>query len=142
MPEGVGYGANNPSGTGKSLNYIDDGIWAGWSGLIDPNNTTQEAFNFKSPQVPLMTNLTWTVNMVELTANRSINLEVKINGESVIYHAGQITAAGDFPGSFPANIGPFVIPPNSEVIVTLGTNEDANVDQHVTLAATGRVIPE
>lgn len=126
-------GGSNPSGTGATLVYAGNGIWAGWSGLVDPNNTSATAFQFKSPLLPLTINLTWTCNLVELTANRGVGIEVKLNGEVIMHHIGQITADGDFPGSFPNNIGPFVIPAESEIIITLSTSEDAAVDQYVTI---------
>jgi len=124
---------SNPSGIGAGLVYAGNGIWAGWSGLVDPNNTSQEAFNFKSPLLPLTANITWTCNLIELTANRAVGIEVKLNGEVIMHHIGQITANGDFPGSFPNNIGPFVIPSDSEIIVTISTTEDTAVDQYVTI---------
>jgi len=124
---------SNPSGTGATLVYAGNGIWAGWSGLVDPNNTSATAFSFKSPPIPITINLTWTCNLAELTANRAVSIQVELNGEIIMFHKGQQTANGDFPGSFPHNIGPFVIPAESEIVITLATTEDAAVDQFVTI---------
>ena len=128
----------NPSGTSTGLVYVGNNIWGAWSGLVDPTNATQEALKFKSPNVPLVMDMCWTVNFTDLTANRDILLQVKLNGELIIHHEGQQTSAGDFSVSFPVVIGPFVIPADSEVIVILGTSEDAGVNQFVTL--TGRMV--
>ena len=128
----------NPSGKSGTLVYVGNNIWGAWSGLVDPTNTTQEALKFKSPNVPLVMDLCWTVNFTDLTANRDILLHVKLNGELIMHHEGQQTSAGDFSVSFPVVIGPFVIPADSEVIVILGTSEDAGVNQIVTL--TGRML--
>jgi alpha-glucosidase (family GH31 glycosyl hydrolase) len=129
---------SNPTGTGNTLQYVGNNIWAAWSGLVDPTNTTKEALSFKSPNVPLIIDMVWTVNFTELTANRDVLLQVKLNGELIMHHEGQQTSAGDFSVSFPAVLGPYVIPADSEVVVILGTSEDAAVDQYVTL--TGRMI--
>jgi alpha-glucosidase (family GH31 glycosyl hydrolase) len=82
--------------------------------------------------------MVWTVNFTDLTSNRDILLQVKLNGELIMHHEGQQTNAGDFSVSFPVVIGPFVIPADSEVIVIVGTSEDAAVNQFVTL--TGRML--
>ena len=128
----------NPSGTSGTLVYVGNNIWGAWSGLVAPTNTTQEALKFKSPNAPFVMAMCWTVNFTDLTANRDILLQVKLNGELIMHHEGQQTSAGDFSVSFPVVIGPFVIPADSEVIVILGTSEDAGVNQFVTL--TGRMI--
>ena len=131
-------GGANPSGTSGTLVYVGNNIWGAWSGLVDPTNTTEEALKFKSPNVPLVMDMCWTVNFTDLTANRDILLQVKLNGELIMHHEGKQTSAGDFSVSFPVAIGPFVIPADSEVTVILGTSEDAGVNQFVTL--TGRML--
>jgi len=129
-------GAGNPAGftgTASTIEAMGGGVWAGWSGKQQPSNETVEAFNFLSPNTGLIVDLGWMVDFIDLTANRAVALEVKISNSVVMYVAGQLTAAGDFPVTFPFVIPPIVIPAQSQVIISVATTEDTAVDQYVTI---------
>ena len=83
--------------------------------------------------MPIRADLTWMVDITELTANRNLSLEIKFNDLVVLFWRAQLTVAGDFPDSFPFKIGPLGIMPQTHVVVTVGTNEDVAVDQYITL---------
>lgn len=119
--------------TGKGLRYIGNDLWAAFSGNVDPQNTTEVALDFLSPEQPIRADLTWMVDITELTANRNLSLEIKFNDLVILFWRAQLTIAGDFPDSFPFKIGPLGIMPQTRVVVTVGTNEDADVNQYITL---------
>ncbi len=136
-PGGGGpIGSGNPfTGTASTIEAMGNGVWGGWSGKQEPNNSSVEAFNFLSPNKGLIVELGWVADFNTLTAGRSVNMEVKLSGTVVAFMKGQLTSAGDFPVSFPYNFPGLVIPANSEVVITVGTNEDAAVDQYITIVA-------
>ena len=134
-PGGAG-GAGNPAsftGTASTLDAMGRGVWAGWSGQQPTSNETLEAFNFLSPNKGLIFELGWVADFASLTSGRYLSLEVKLNGTSVIFMRGQLTSANDFPVSFPYSFPPLVVPAQSDVLIIVGTNEDAAVDQYVTI---------
>jgi hypothetical protein len=130
MPEGVGYSYEADFSAGKEITYLGNGRWAGWSGLVDPASTSEDAFNFRSPDKPLLVNLTYGANFDEMTENHYIGIEVKIAGVSVFIARGEMTSSVGIWLSFPYVIGPFLIPKRSPVQVIM-TSSDAAVDQYV-----------
>ena len=134
MPEADYLSSANPPGVGKSLLYMGGNTWGAWSGNINPQSTTEVALDFTTPPKALRTHLIWAANFDQLSENRNISMELKINGSVVLYIKGENTGTGDFSVSFPYNLGPFIMPGLSEILVTMGS-DDAAVDQFITLAA-------
>ena len=134
-PGGGGpIGSGNPfTGPASTIEAMGNGVWAGWSGKQDPNNSSAEAFNFLSPNKGLIVEIGWMGDFAELTAGRYISCEVKLSNSVVLFMRGQLTSANDLPTSFPYTFPALVIPANSEVVITVATNEDDNVDQFVTI---------
>jgi len=122
--------------TGPILIYTEDGTHAyGFSGKLEPNNSNVVGFDFQSSDKTMIMKMGWTAEFLTLTAGRNISLEVKLNNVVIIKLSGQMTSANDFPVSFPYVFSPIIIPPTTNVIITVGTNEDAVVAQYVTLTA-------
>ena len=126
--------SSTPQATSKNLLHQGSGIWAAWSGNVNPSSTTEVALEFVTPPQALVTNLTWTPNFDQVAENRNISMEVKINGLVIMYVKGENTSSGDAFRSFPFNLGPFVMPALSEIVITVGS-DDAAIDQFITLHA-------
>lgn len=129
--EGSSY---NPPGTGKSLSHQGSGVWGAWSGNVNPSSATEVALDFVTPPKALTTNLIWTPNFDQVAENRNISMEVKMNDLVILFVKGENTSAGDAFRSFPFNLGPFVMPALSQIVVTVGS-DDAAIDQFITLYA-------
>jgi hypothetical protein len=119
-------------GGSKSLNNIGSHAY-GFSGSLEPNNSSVIGFDFHTSARGMILEMGWTAEFTSLTAGRYIGLEVKLNDVVVLKQDGQMTSANDFPVSFPYVFSPMLIPPNTNVIITVTTNEDAVVAQCVTL---------
>jgi len=121
-------------GASKTLNSIGSHAY-GFSGTLEPNNSSVVGFDFHTSDKGMIMQMGWTAEFSSLTAGRAISLEVKLNDIVVVKLEGQMTSANDFPVSFPYVFSPMLIPPRTNVIITVATNEDANVEQCVTLVA-------
>ena len=121
-------------GGSKTLNSIGSHAY-GFSGKLQPNNSTVIGYDFHTTDKGMILKMGWTAEFLTLTAGRNISLELKLNDIVVIKLSGQMTSANDFPVSFPYVFSPILIPPRTNVIITVGTNEDAIVAQYVTLTA-------
>ena len=130
MPEGVGYSYEADFSAGKELTYLGSGRWGGWSGLIQPNSGDADAFNCRSPDKPLLVNLTYGANLDQQGENAYIGIEVKIAGVSVFLARGEMTNQVGVWSSFPYIIGPFLIPKRSTLQVILTSSSNV-VDQYV-----------
>jgi len=121
-------------GGSQTLNSIGSHAY-GFSGSLEPNNSTVVGFDFHTSDRGMIIEMGWTAEFGSLTAGRFISMEVKLNNIVVVKLLGQMTSANDFPVSFPYVFSPMLIPPRTNVIITVGTNEDAVVAQCVTLTA-------
>jgi len=115
------------------ISYMGSDTWGGWSGLKQPNNNTVEAFNFHSPNKGLIVDMGWFINFDDVSSSKALELSVSLNGTTVILVRGEMTGNADYPDSFPFVIPSFIIPPESEVIVEVGTDETSAVANYVTL---------
>tara|TARA_R110002110_G_scaffold1323_1_gene5564 strand:- start:99 stop:503 length:405 start_codon:yes stop_codon:yes gene_type:complete len=122
-------------GGSKTLNNIGSHAY-GFSGSLEPNNSSVIGFDFHTSNKGMILEMGWTAEFTSLTAGRYVSLEVKLNDVVVLKQDGQMTSANDFPVSFPYVFSPMLIPPNTNVIITVSTNEDAVVAQCVTLKGT------
>jgi len=128
----VGF-ANSFTGPAEAIEAMGNGVWAGWSGLKQPNNSTVEAFNFLSPNKGLIVDMGWFVNFDDLSANTHLRFSVSLNGNTVIFVKGETDSNADFAESFPFVIPSFVIPSQSEVIALVGTDNNADTANYITL---------
>jgi len=121
-------------GRSQALNSIGSHAY-GFSGSLEPSNSSVVGFDFHTSDKGMIMEMGWTAEFLTLTAGRNISLELKLNNVVVIKLSGQMTSANDFPVSFPYVFSPILIPPRTNVIITVATNEDAVVAQYVTLTA-------
>ena len=137
MPEADYLSSANPPGVGKSLLYVGGDTWGAWSGVIKPaNGGTEIALEFTTPPKALRTNIIWAANFDQNNENAYIGIEVLIDGTIVILNRGETTSTGDFSVSFPYNLGPFILPGLSEIVIQVTASVGAGVDQFITLVAT------
>jgi len=129
-PGGV---SNSFTGTASTIEAMGNGIWAGWSGLKEPNNSTVEAFNFLSPNTGLIIETGWFVNFDGISSGKFLQIVVSLNGTTVIDQKGEMVGTADWPGTFPFVIPDFVIPSQTEVIIQVATDEGVAVPMYITL---------
>ena len=125
--------ANSFTGTASSIEAMGNGVWAGWSGLIQPAEGTAEALNFLSPNKGLIADMGWFVNFDEIAANKFISFAISLNGTTVASVQGELSNSSDWSTSFPFVIPSLIIPSQSEVIVLLGTDATNDIPMYVTL---------
>jgi hypothetical protein len=131
MPEGVGYNDYEADfSSGKEITYLGNGRWGGWSGEKAPASGSLDAFNFRSPDKPLMANLVYGANLDQQGENSYIGVELKIAGITVFLARGEMTNQTGQWLNLPYNIGPFLIPKRSTVQIIVTASSDA-VDQFV-----------
>ena len=72
---------SNPSGVSKSLSYMGNGQYAGWTGQITATGGNYStALDFVSPDVPVKATISWVVNRANLGASEDICMRLTMNG--------------------------------------------------------------
>jgi len=132
MPIGAG---NVAPGAGKSLQYMGGPTWAGWSGSqTTTNGAATEVFNFRSPNVPLRSVVTWTVDRTLQDYNKFVGLKITFDGIT-IFNTVSVSHWSD--GGF-SNIVEWamVIPNNSLVVIEISTTDVQAIPMTVILTCT------
>jgi hypothetical protein len=121
MPEGVGYGANSPAGTGKTLNYLGNHAY-GYSGVVETDNNETTLLEFE-------VDTTLLKGIIQFyyaePSNDKFLYTVYVNNVAIVKY--QVFGPNDTNGehllSLPIYI---VIPPNTVVKCTAINNENSN----------------
>jgi len=124
---------SNPSGTSATLQYVGGNVYAGWSGQVIANNTTDASFmNFTTGNHALKAILNYSLDATNTTSSL-VGFEVKVNNE-VVYKV--VIGVDDGPACFqPTHI---VLAAQSRVQIT-GTSTDGD-DTPMAMCVTAEVI--
>jgi len=137
-PGGPGAGgAGNPigsfTGAAKALEFMGNGVWAGWSGRVNATTGSDASlFNFTSPGVGLKVIASFFFDENDLSANAKLGLTIKLNG--IIIYNMRVKKSGDsgFTNLDSDQIG-FVIPAFSVVLITTQTDDSDDIPTGVNL---------
>jgi len=73
--------------TGKGIKYISGRYWAGWSGQVITNNSTETAFEFNSPDTPLKALISWATDFGQMGSGHEYRLIIELN-EQIVWRFG------------------------------------------------------
>ena len=106
--------ANTFTGSGSSLEYMGNNIWAGWSGttLVGSSSATTVQFEFTSPSVGLIADYVFGIEGDTIDSNSYYGFQISLNGQLVYEQTGRAATNSDSVIGQPFN---FVIPAFSEV---------------------------
>jgi len=131
MPEGVGYkGFQSVANTGLELSYWGDRAF-GYSGEINPNNSTETALSFQTSKNGMDALIMWGVDLIDFDTNKDVGLFIKLNGILVYQVRGQLTQGGNFDGQLGSIKVEMFIPPLTDVLIEVSTNQANTVGQTV-----------
>ena len=129
-PGGAG-GAGNPTGasfTGpaEALEFMGNGIWAGWSGTVQIGASAASAvqFEFTSPSIGLIADYIFGIEGETIDSNSYYGFQISLNGQLVYEQTGRATTNTDSLIGQPFN---FVIPGFSVVKIE-GRTTDTSGD--------------
>jgi len=131
MPEGVGYkGFQSVANSGLELSYWGDRAF-GYSGEINPNNSTETALSFQTSKNGMDALIMWGVDLIDFDTNKDVGLFIKLNGILVYQVRGQLTQGGNFDGQLGSIKVEMFIPPLTDVLIEVSTNQANTVGQTV-----------
>lgn len=131
MPEGVGYkGFQSVANSGLEVSYWGDRAF-GYSGEINPNNSTETALNFKTSKNGMDATIMWGVDMTDFDTGKDVGLFIKLNGVLMYQIRGQLSLGGDFDGIIGNVKVKMFIPPLTDVLIEVSTTQTNTVGQTV-----------
>jgi len=136
MPEGVGYkGFQSVANSGLDLSYWGDRAF-GYSGEINANNSTETALDFKTSKNGMDALIMWGCDMTDFDTNKEVSLLIKLNGVLVYQVRGQLSLGGDFDGIIGNVKVEMFIPPLTDVLIEVSTNQTNTVGHTVMFTGT------
>tara|TARA_Y100001951_G_scaffold62149_1_gene49632 strand:- start:213 stop:653 length:441 start_codon:yes stop_codon:yes gene_type:complete len=85
---------SNPSGTGKGLVYVGNGMHAGWSGTVDiaAAGTAVTQFEFTSPSDNIIVNYRFGINENTVDTNSYYGFTISLDGQFVYQQTVRFSA--------------------------------------------------
>ena len=128
-------GGANPTGIGKTINYIGDHAYA-YSGEIIVNNGTETMLEFETGNAYIMAKFSYGVDRNQrLGGNNQIGFTISMDSQKVmqiVTYTHEATAVLDFDNNYS-----ILIPPYTKLKIETETDEADNIPTYAML--TGRV---
>ena len=118
--------------TGKGIKYIASGYWAGWSGQVITNNSTETAFEFTSPDAPLKALISWATDFGQIGNGHEYRLTIELN-EEIVYRFGSKNEAARASADWDPIY--LVIPPFSKFKLEVFCETTTNIKWTLNLSA-------
>jgi len=127
-------GSSNPfTGGQNSIDYMGNGVWAGWSGNQPATSGADGTlYNFTSPGVGLKVIGSFSFSENNLGANQQLGLKIKLNGITIYEMRVKKSSDAGFTNLDSDAIG-FIIPAFTEVLITSFTDDTDNIGNYLNL---------
>ena len=118
--------SNRFTGPAEALEFMGNGIWAGWSGTVQIGASAASAvqFEFTSPSIGLIADYIFGIEGETIDSNSYYGFQISLNGQLVYEQTGRATTNTDSLIGQPFN---FVIPGFSVVKIE-GRTTDTSGD--------------
>ena len=128
---------SNPSGVGSTLQYIDEGVHAAWSGVVSPQNnigSPDTMLDFTTGQIPMIAELNFSYETGTLASDKRLGFNLLMNGTKIHEFFDYIGSTHS--ESMIAQQPEIVFPANTRITVSVETsNTSAAVDTYCTITA-------
>jgi len=125
--------------TGKSIIYISEGFWAGWSGPVAIAQAGySDLFNFNSPAIALLIRFEFGIFDSTMAAGEAVRLKILLNDLAVMERRIEYTGSGQ--SSSPSDLStPFdmLIPPFTQVNYQASTDHSSAMNAYGVLTGRG-----
>ena len=127
-------GSTNPfTGGQTSLDYMGNGVWAGWSGAVSATSGSDGTlYEFTSPSVGLRVIGSFSFDENNLNANAFLGLKIKLNTITIYNMRVKKSADAGFT-NLDSDAISFVIPAFTEVLITSITDDGDNIATQLNL---------
>ena len=142
MPLVGGGGAGNvagsyPCGTGNTLQYIDEGVHAAYSGAISPQNNIGSPLtmlDFTTGAIPMIGKLNFSYETGTLASDKRLGFNLLLNGSKIHEFFDYIGTTHS--ESMIAQEPELVFPAHTHIVISVETsNTAAAVDTYCTITA-------
>ena len=128
---------SNPSGTGSTLQYIDEGVHAAWSGVISPSNNIGSPLtmlDFTTGQLSMIAELNFSYETGVMANDKRLGFNVFMNGSKIHEFFDYVSSSQS--ESMIAQRPHIVFPANTHIVVSVETsNTSSVVDTYCTITA-------
>ena len=130
-------GGGNPSGTGNTLQYIDEGVHAAYSGVISPQNNIGSPLtmlDFTTGAIPMIGKLNFSYETGTLAGDKRLGFNLLLNGTKIHEFFDYIGTTHS--ESMIAQEPEIVFPAHTHIEISVETSNTASaVDTYCTITA-------